>query len=187
MSIFSDIFGGGNSGAVTNSIPPELMKYMVSIADRSQKLGEAGNLSKVAGLNFNLTNAINQGGSATSKALTGGMDTLDKQSDRLVDMAKTGGANELKDALELDIGMGNAGLNNQFGGGGVLGSARHNLAAESASDAAKAKSGFQQTAADKLAIKAAADKGIREAKKNKLKTKKKIVAEFHSNFLNKKI
>ena len=53
---------------------------------------------------------------------------------------------------------------------------------KAAADAAKAKSGFQQTAADKLAIKAAADKGIREAKKNKLKKKKKI-AEFKSNFL----
>lgn len=64
---------------------------------------------------------------------------------------------------------------------------QQDAAIKAAADAAKAKSGFQQTAADKLAIKAAADKGIREAKKNKLTKKKKIVAEFHSNFLNKKI
>ena len=54
---------------------------------------------------------------------------------------------------------------------------------KAAADAAKAKSGFQQTAADKLAIKAAADKGIREAKEKKKKLKKKVVAEFKSNFL----
>ena len=54
---------------------------------------------------------------------------------------------------------------------------------KAAADAAKAKSGFQQTAADKLAIKAAADKGIREANEKKKKLKKKVVAEFKSNFL----
>jgi hypothetical protein len=61
---------------------------------------------------------------------------------------------------------------------------QQDAAIKAAADAAKAKSGFQQTAADKLAIKAAADKGIREAeeKKKKLK-KKKVVAEFKSNFL----
>ena len=44
--------------------------------------------------------------------------------------------------------------------------------------AAKAKPGFQQTAQDKLAIQKGAAKGIHESKK-----KKKIVAEFKSNFL----
>jgi hypothetical protein len=55
--------------------------------------------------------------------------------------------------------------------------AGQDAAIKAASDAAKAKPSFQQTAADKLAIKAAADKGIREAKE------KKVVAEFHSRFL----
>jgi hypothetical protein len=55
---------------------------------------------------------------------------------------------------------------------------------KAAADAAKAKPGFQQTSADKLAIKAAADKGIKEAKEKKKKLKKKkIVAEFNSKFL----
>ena len=55
---------------------------------------------------------------------------------------------------------------------------------KAAADAANAKPPFQQTAADKLAIKAAADKGIKEAeeKKKKLK-KKKVVTEFKSKFL----
>ena len=61
---------------------------------------------------------------------------------------------------------------------------QQDAAIKAAADAAKAKSGFQQTAADKLAIKAAADKGIREAEEKKKKTKKKKpVAEFKSNFL----
>ena len=61
-------------------------------------------------------------------------------------------------------------------------------AIKAAADAAKAKPPFQQTASDKLAIKAAADKGIREAKEKKKKLKKKkMVAEFQSNFLGRKI
>ena len=59
---------------------------------------------------------------------------------------------------------------------------------KAAADAAKAKPPFQQTAADKLAIKAAADKGIREAEEKKKKLKrKKIIAEFKSKFLGMKI
>jgi hypothetical protein len=61
--------------------------------------------------------------------------------------------------------------------------AQQDAAIKAAADAAKAKPGFQQTAADKLAIKTAADKGIREAKEKKKKFKKKLVAEFKSNFL----
>ena len=61
---------------------------------------------------------------------------------------------------------------------------QQDAAIKAAADAANAKPPFQQTAADKLAIKAAADKGIKEAeeKKKKLK-KKKVVTEFKSNFL----
>jgi hypothetical protein len=60
---------------------------------------------------------------------------------------------------------------------------QQDAAIKAAADAAKAKPAFQQTAADKLAIKAAADKGIKEAKEKKKKLKKKVVAEFNSNFL----
>ena len=55
---------------------------------------------------------------------------------------------------------------------------QQDAAIKAAADAAKAKPPFQQTAADKLAIKAAADKGIRE------EDNEEAVAEgFHSNFL----
>ena len=54
---------------------------------------------------------------------------------------------------------------------------------KASADAAKAKPPFQQTATDKLAIKAAADKGIREALEKKKKLKKKVVVEFNSRFL----
>jgi hypothetical protein len=61
---------------------------------------------------------------------------------------------------------------------------QQDAAIKAAADAAKAKPAFQQTASDKLAIKQAADKGIREAKEKKTKLKKKkIVAEFKSKFL----
>lgn len=56
---------------------------------------------------------------------------------------------------------------------------QQDAAIKAAADAAKAKSGFQQTAADKLAIKQAADKGIRE--------EEEIAEGFHSNFLGMKI
>jgi hypothetical protein len=66
--------------------------------------------------------------------------------------------------------------------------AQQDAAIKAAADAARAKPGFQQSPEDKLAIKAAERAGIREAeeKKKKLK-KKKIVAEFKSNFLGMKI
>jgi len=139
MSFFSDIFGGGNSGAVTNSIPPELMPYLTSLAQRAQTGGQAGDFSKVAGTNTNLNTAFNEGGQGIKDITTNLNRSLGDQAGRLSEMAKTGGANELQDALKLDIGMTNAGLNNQFGGSGVLGSARHELASATASDAAKAK------------------------------------------------
>jgi len=73
--------------------------------------------------------------------------------------------------------------------------AKQDAAIKAAKDAAMAKPGFQQTAADKLAIKQAADRGIREAKQLKKPApkqpapgkKKKILAEFESKFLGQKI
>jgi len=77
--------------------------------------------------------------------------------------------------------------------------AKQDAAIKAAKDAAMAKPGFQQTAADKLAIKQAADRGIREAKQPKKPApkqpakkpapgkKKKILAEFESKFLGQKI
>lgn len=56
---------------------------------------------------------------------------------------------------------------------------QQDAAIKAAADAAKAKPPFQQTAADKLAIKAAADKGIRE--------EDEVAEGFHSNFLGMKI
>ena len=82
------------------------------------------------------------------------LDTV-HQRDRLKDMAKTGGADELKDALALDIGMGNATINNQFGGNGVLNSARNKLTTAASADAAKAKYAQQV-----IANKAAAEQAI---------------------------
>jgi hypothetical protein len=55
--------------------------------------------------------------------------------------------------------------------------AQQDAAIKAAADAAKAKPPFQQTAADKLAIKAAADKGIRE------EDEEEVAEGFHSNFL----
>jgi hypothetical protein len=139
MSFFSDIFGGGNSGAVTPSLPAWMQPYMENILTKNQSALEAGDLSKVAGLNTNLSTAIDTGGKAILGKGLEGSTILDAQKSRLEDMAKTGGADELQKALNLDIGVDNANISNQFGGNGVLGSARHQLAADSSADAAKAK------------------------------------------------
>ena len=56
---------------------------------------------------------------------------------------------------------------------------QQDAAIKAASDAAKAKPAFQQSASDKLAIKQAADKGIKEAEE--------VAEGFHSNFLGMKI
>lgn len=56
---------------------------------------------------------------------------------------------------------------------------QQDAAIKAAADAAKAKPAFQQSASDKLAIKQAADKGIREAEE--------LAEGFHSNFLGIKI
>lgn len=72
--------------------------------------------------------------------------------------------------------------------------AKQDAAIKAAKDAAMAKPGFQQTAADKLAIQKAQQMGIREAKQPKKPVKKptpgkkkKLVLEFDSKFLGQKI
>ena len=159
MSIVSSIFGGGNSGAVTPSLPAWMTPFFENILTKNQNALESGKLSEVAGTNANLADAFSGGGKAIIDAYKEGNKALGSQQTRLETMAQKGGADELKDALALDIGMGNAGLNNQFGGGGVLGSARHNLAAETASDAAKAKYA-QQVIANKAAAEQALGSNI---------------------------
>ena len=81
--------------------------------------------------------------------------------------------------------------------------AKQDAAVKAAKDAAMAKPGFQQTAADKLAIQKAQQMGIREAVKESKQPKKpapkqpakkptpgkkkKVVVEFNSKFLGRKI
>lgn len=72
--------------------------------------------------------------------------------------------------------------------------AKQDAAIKAAKDAAMAKPAFQQTASDKLAIQKAKQMGIREskqpnnpAKKPAPGKKKKVVIEFDSKFLGKKI
>jgi hypothetical protein len=78
-------------------------------------------------------------GNTISSTGVSGVNTLADQQARLKEMAQTGGANELKDSLALDVGMSSADLGNKFGSAGVLGSARHAIAEKTAENAAKAK------------------------------------------------
>jgi hypothetical protein len=56
--------------------------------------------------------------------------------------------------------------------------ANTDAAIKAAADAAKAKPAFQQTASDKLAIKRAADKGIREEMKKQMLKKNKVSESY---------
>ena len=87
------------------------------------------------------------------------MGTLQEQQERLKQMALTGGADELQDALKLDVGMSSANLGNQFGSAGVLGSARHALAEKTSEDAAKAKFA-EKVIANKAAAEQALGKSV---------------------------
>ena len=131
MSIFSKIFGGGNSGAVTQSIPEWLRPYMEKASGAATEAYDKGELSKVAGENQNLTTGFNMG--QTMSDTTGkNLGTLDEQQARLLQMAQTGNREQLQSALDLNLGKSDATTNTQFGQAGTLGSARNALAADTA-------------------------------------------------------
>ncbi len=147
-------YGGGGGTTTSETIPEWARPAIQNVqAEAANKYG-SGELSQVAGATGNQATAFGMGDTIAS---TGGqaLGTLSDQQARLTEMAQTGGVNELKDALALDVGMSSANLGNQFGSAGVLGSARHALAEKTAEDAAKAK--FAQQV---ITNKAAAEQGL---------------------------
>jgi len=123
----------------TGNIPDEFKPYIKKTIDTAESVYNSGALSKVAGVSDLQKKAWGSGISGLESTVTGNKETLEEQRARLQEMAKTGGASELQDALALDIGMGNATIGNQYGASGTLGSYRQNLASATSEDAAKAK------------------------------------------------
>ena len=130
--------GGGSTTTVTESIPEWARPAIQSVQAEAKSKYEAGQLGQVAGLSTNQVSAFDMGEDIKEVGARG-LGTLQDQSGRLTEMARTGGADELKAALDLDVGMGNAKIGQDYGASGTLGSYRQNLASASAEDATKAK------------------------------------------------
>jgi len=145
--------GGGGKPETVETIPEWAKPALQRVQSEAESLYRGGQLDNVAGATGNQRTAFGMG-STIADTGTAGLNTLKGQQDRLVEMAKTGGADELQGALNLDIGMSSADLGNKFGSGGVLGSARHAIAEKTAEDAAKAKFA-QQVITNKGAAEAA--------------------------------
>jgi len=139
----------------TGNIPDEFKPYIEKVMQRGEGVYNSGALSQVAGVSDLQNKAWGSGMSGLENTVAGNKETLEQQRARLQEMARTGGANELQDALKLDVGMGNAAIGNQYGASGTLGSYRQNLASASSEDAAKSK--FAQQV---LTNKAAAEKAL---------------------------
>jgi len=130
--------GGGSTTTVTESIPEWARPAIQDVQAEAKSKYEAGQLGQVAGLSTNQVSAFDMGEDIKEVGARG-LGTLQDQSGRLTEMARTGGADELKAALDLDVGMGNAKIGQDYGASGTLGSYRQNLASASAEDATKAK------------------------------------------------
>jgi hypothetical protein len=130
--------GGGGKPETVETIPEWARPAIERVQAEAGSLYNAGNLDNVAGATSNQRTAFDMGSTIADTGKTG-LTTLAEQQARLEEMAATGGAAELQDALKLDVGMSSADLGNRFGSGGVLGSARHAIAEKTAEDAAKTK------------------------------------------------
>jgi hypothetical protein len=153
---------GGSSAPpppqTVETIPEWARPYMESVGKAAQEQYSSGALGRVAGATANQQTAFDMGKDIANIGKAGTA-TLQDQQERLKEMARTGGANELQDALKLDVGMSSANLGNQYGAAGVLGSARHALAEKTSEDAAKAKFA-QQVIANKQAAEQALGKSV---------------------------
>lgn len=156
---FKKNYGGKKGDPQTvDTIPEEFRPALRKVQDTAANLYESGQLDNVAGATKNQKAAFGMGDTISSTGADA-LGTLKDQQDRLAKMAQTGGAEELKDALALDIGMSTANLGNTFGATGALGSARHALATSAADAAAKAKYA-QQVIANKSSAEDALGKSV---------------------------
>lgn len=130
--------GGGSQTVVTENIPDWAKPAIQDVQAEAKSKYEKGQLDNVAGASGLQERAFGMGETIQKTGATG-LNTLQDQSARLSNMAKTGGAEELQDALALDIGMGEAKIGQDYGAAGTLGSYRQNLASATAQDATKAK------------------------------------------------
>jgi len=121
--------GGGGAPAPTENIPAWMRPYLEKSLGAAQSAYDSGSLSQVAGETASQTAAFGMGNEIAA-AGDQAKDTLDDQQVRLLLKAQSGGFDPtaLKDAAITEAGMATAGLGQQYGQSGTLGSARQAVA-----------------------------------------------------------
>jgi len=119
-------YGGGGGTQTVETIPSWARPYMENVGKASEAAYTSGQLGNVAGAS-DLQEKAFTSASGIEAAGTGAATNLTEQQARLKEMAATGGRDELMQAAAYESAKQGAGLANEFGGSGVLGSARHNL------------------------------------------------------------
>jgi len=157
---------GGGGAAPTESIPAWARPYMENVATTAEQQYEAGSLGRVAGESGLQNKAFTTGAAGIESGMTGGIGAIEGSRARLEDIARTGtgftGGEALKAGATQEAGQAIAGLGNQYGAAGTLGSARNAIAnkAVEAGLAAKFADIDRTIAKDDLAAKMQAEQGI---------------------------
>jgi hypothetical protein len=125
VNVTSKRFGGGGGGT-TSTIPEWAQPYMERVGQTAEEKYAEGALSRVVGPSDIQRQAFGQAGSieGTTQA---GISTLQQQQGRLSDLAATGGRDALMESAAYNAAKQGAGIRNEFGGMGTLGSARQAL------------------------------------------------------------
>jgi hypothetical protein len=118
--------GGGGSTETSSTIPEWAVPYLKNVGNSAEAGYKSGDLGNVAGKNSNMQTAFGDGAGAIADAANKGFGALGGQQDRLTALAGSGGydTTALKDKAILEAGVRTAGLGNDFGQRGTLGSGR---------------------------------------------------------------
>lgn len=158
LKVISKRRKGGGGTKTVESIPAWAVPYLKNVGNEAQRLYYTGQLSGVAGSNQNLSSAFRMGSDIASSAAAGSASLADQQA-RLTDLAATGGRDALMEAAAFQSAKGAAGLNNQFGASGTLGSARQAVM-QGAMDAELINAASQAAFQNKLAAEQAIGNNI---------------------------
>ena len=149
IQIRSKRFKGGGGGTQTvESIPEWARPYIEKVAQEAGSLYDSGQLDNVASTSVLQQSAFNTAGSLDEQARAGSA-TLQDQQARMLELAQTGNADAVYDTAAYEAAKGRAGINNEFGASGTLGSAREAVRKGSL-DAELASKAQQQILQNKL-------------------------------------
>ena len=161
--------GGGGGTTITETIPAWARPYMERVASTAESKFSSGALDNVAGVSGLQKEAFTTGAGNIASTTAAGIDALKGSTARLEDIARTGsgftGGEALKAGATNEAGKAMAGLNQQYGGAGTLGSTRNAIAGQAVeADLAAKFAGIDKDIAEKnAAIKLQAEQGIGSA------------------------